>query len=355
MTEADHASAGSGAEGLAPGVSAGALLQQAREAAGMHISTLAVMLKVPVNRLEALESNHFELLPDAVFARALAASACRALHTEAAPILALLPQSTAPRLVPEHDRLNAPLRNPAARPWPALGRQLTRPGVILILLLLLGAAVLALLPGVQRDTVKATPSTPTVVTEPPLPAIAPPALPAPVASSGAESGVVLATPAPLDVVALGPAAPPVLAASGATGVPPVASSPVTLLPPASALLPTPVTAAVKTAAAAASAPMLPASSPRLPASVPRLPASAANSGLLVFEAQGETWIEVTDARGISVLRRTLNTGESASVSGALPLAVVVGRIDVTRLQVRGKPFDLKGVGRDNVARFEIKQ
>ena len=41
--------------GVALPVSAGALLREAREAAGLHIGALAVSLKVPVKKLEALE------------------------------------------------------------------------------------------------------------------------------------------------------------------------------------------------------------------------------------------------------------------------------------------------------------
>ena len=39
------------------GTSAGGLLRQAREAAGVHIGALSVALKVPVRKLEALESD----------------------------------------------------------------------------------------------------------------------------------------------------------------------------------------------------------------------------------------------------------------------------------------------------------
>ena len=37
-------------------LTAGALLRQAREAAGLHIAALAVSLKVPVKKIEALEA-----------------------------------------------------------------------------------------------------------------------------------------------------------------------------------------------------------------------------------------------------------------------------------------------------------
>ena len=62
-------------------LSAGTILCQAREAAGLHIAVLAVSLKVPVAKLEALETDRLDELPDAVFARALAASVCRQLSS----------------------------------------------------------------------------------------------------------------------------------------------------------------------------------------------------------------------------------------------------------------------------------
>jgi cytoskeleton protein RodZ len=50
----------------------------------------------------------------------------------------------------------------------------------------------------------------------------------------------------------------------------------------------------------------------------------------------------------------LLAGETVAASGTLPLAVVVGRVDVIEAEVRGKPFSLAGVSKDNVARFEVK-
>jgi len=78
------------------------------------------------------------------------------------------------------------------------------------------------------------------------------------------------------------------------------------------------------------------------------------AGIVTFSAKGESWIEVTDARGTVVLRRTLTAGEVAGASGVLPLAAVVGKADLTQVMVRGKAFDLNAVSRDNVARFEVK-
>jgi cytoskeleton protein RodZ len=62
---------------------------------------------------------------------------------------------------------------------------------------------------------------------------------------------------------------------------------------------------------------------------------------------------VTDAKGVVAVRKVLEAGEAAAASGALPLRVTIGRVDATEVQVRGKPFDLRPVSRDNVARFEV--
>jgi cytoskeleton protein RodZ len=76
-------------------------------------------------------------------------------------------------------------------------------------------------------------------------------------------------------------------------------------------------------------------------------------GVVVFKATGETWIEVTDARGKTTFKRVLQAGESAGASGNLPLQVTVGSADQTQVWVRGKPFD-GGKVRNNVLRFEVR-
>jgi cytoskeleton protein RodZ len=85
---------------------AGALLRQARENAGMHLGMLSVALKVPVRNLTALEADHYDLLSGPVFVRALANSVCRHLKIDSSPILALLPPASH-RLEPMHPGLGS--------------------------------------------------------------------------------------------------------------------------------------------------------------------------------------------------------------------------------------------------------
>lgn len=73
---------------------AGGLLKAARQAAGVDLAVLSVNLKVPVRQLEFLEADGYMADQSPVFARGLAASVCRRLRVDSAPILALMPRSS---------------------------------------------------------------------------------------------------------------------------------------------------------------------------------------------------------------------------------------------------------------------
>src|SRR3569832_646299 len=119
--------------------SAGMQLRRAREGAGLHVAALAVALKVPVWKLEALEEGRFEQIGDAVFIRALASSVCRTLKVDTQPILEHLPRTSAPRLVRDTDGLNAPFRAPSDASPPSWVDSLRQPVPLAVLLLLVGA------------------------------------------------------------------------------------------------------------------------------------------------------------------------------------------------------------------------
>lgn len=306
--------------GAADGLTAGALLRQAREAAGLHVSTLAANLKVPVRKLEALEEDRYDLLPDAVFVRALASSVCRTLRIDPQPVLSRLPQTPHPRLAQDRDGINAPFRPSGDVPRGGWFDQVSRPVALTVVALLLAAVVLIFLP--TRD------DTPEPVQGAADPAM-PPGTPANVTAAPAEPRADAASaPAPVDAVA---SAALTLAASA----------------PAPAALPAAVPAP---AASAAVAPVAAASAPAAAAS-----AAQPADGIVVFRTTGgSSWVQVTDARGASVLRRLMEPGETAGATGALPLTVTVGNMSATEVQVRGQPFNMGPVSRDNVARFEVK-
>ena len=312
---------GAVAQPFSDGLTAGMLLRRAREAAGLHVAALAVSLKVPVRKLEALEADRFDLLPDLVFARALASSVCRTLRVDPQPVLERLPLKSAPRLVQDRDGINAPFRAPSDAAPPSWLDQMSRPVVLAVLALLLGALVLVFLP---RSFVEDIVATSQSQGQPP---------PQQPEAAGA--------PVPL---AVGPAASEPASTPPAATAPPAGGAPAPVSPNSPAIrAPAEMPGAVSATAAAA------------PASVAAPPREAvAASGIVVFRTKGPSWVEVTDAKGVVALRRLLAAGESTGVSGTLPLSVTVGRASATEVQVRGKAFDLAAVSRDDVARFEVK-
>lgn len=290
----------------------GEILRNARQAAGIHIEALAVALKVPVSKLEALESNNFEYLSDTVFLRALASSICRTLKLDPAPVLALLPQSKSPRLAPERPDINTPVKTATGRTFiTAKSSRHSSWMMVSVLVLLAGAAVVFYWPSDFRpwDAVRSRPEADAIIA-PTEPVTFPPAsqsapVPASTPAVNPEPSVVLPTPQASAQPALGPTSEPGAVSPSVAG------------------------------------------------------ASTASTGTadapLVLRTRGESWVQVRDASGRVIFEKKMSLGESAPVTGAMPLSVVVGRADVTDVYVRGKPFELNSVSRENVARFEVKQ
>jgi len=98
------------AAGPLAATSAGRLLREARERQGLHIAALAASIKVTQKKLELLEADRFDALPDATFTRALAQTVCRALKIDPTAVLGLLPPPAGYRLEQLGEGLNAPFR-----------------------------------------------------------------------------------------------------------------------------------------------------------------------------------------------------------------------------------------------------
>lgn len=281
--------------------SAGAWLRNARQQRGLHIAALAVMLKVPQAKLEALEADRFDELPDATFARALATAMCRALKVDPAPVLALLPRTG--QAFDVRPGLNQPFRE---RGGPVDGGALAvlkRPVVWGLALLLLAAAAVYWIPAgwlpERGETTAAAP---------------------------AASGTVAAASAPVVEFIPAPAAPE----------PSSSSVPVTVDAPA----PLPV----------ASAPL----QVRDVAPPPAVAASVPAGQALRVTATADSWVEVVDAKGQMLLSRVLRQGEQQDFGGAAPYKLRVGNVSGTRVEWRGAAVNLAERASNNVARLELK-
>lgn len=97
-------------------LTAGQMLRHARQARGLHIAALATSIKVLPKKLEALEADRYDELPDATFTRALAQTVCRSLKIDPVPVLALLPRNSGMQLERAESSLNAPFRDRQGHP-----------------------------------------------------------------------------------------------------------------------------------------------------------------------------------------------------------------------------------------------
>ncbi len=279
--------------------SAGAWLRAARMAQGLHIAALAAQLKVPQAKLEALEADRYQDLPDLTFARALAKAMCRVLKVDAAPVLALLPRGDEAGLDRVSRGLNQPFRERPGREDTVSLDWLKRPLVWAPAGLLLAALAIYLLPTQWLGSLDAL--------------------------GGSEA----------EQAAIQPAEP---AASTVAETPP----PPAELAPSAVVQPSVVQAAPPVASAAAPV-VVPASAPVL--AVGQVPLS--------IKTSAESWVEVVDTKGQVLFSKLMRPGESAALAAQPPLRLRVGNVSGTEITLRGAAVDLAAQAKDNVARLEL--
>jgi cytoskeleton protein RodZ len=289
----------------AAGQTAGMMLRSAREASGLHVAALAVAMKVPVKKLEALEADRLGDLPDAVFVRALAGSMCRALKIDPAPILSRLPQLAMPKLDRDERGINTPFDTSGVDYGKSVLRIVSQPAALWVIGLLVAVLLVLFFPEVQT----------------------------------ASKAVIAQLPAADNATSRNPDATQSLSNLPSAGRAEVAvsavSAPSVAAPALDKVTSESVPVVATTATVAAQAPDSP-------------------GDLLVFKAKSSAWVRVSDAKGAVQFEKTLVAGESATASGALPLAIVVGNVAATEMLLRGQAFNLEEVAKNNVARFEVK-
>ncbi len=292
-------------------LSAGGMLRRAREDAGLHIGALAVTLKVPVKKLEALEADRLDLLPDAVFARALAATVCRILRVDPAPVLLAFPKTNGRIDSAERTANQMAYRPRGQGSKSSLAQWLSRPLMLLGFAFAIGAVVLLFFPVIQQLIADVRKGAESSSPPPVLSASIPDTLTPNVTNSNAA---------------------PANAQSG------------------SAMGLNSTDAGARAALGSAAADVV-VNAPTGPESVP---AAIAAPEVLRLTARGSSWVEVLDSKQAVVLRKTMVSGESQNLGGLLPLTVVLGRSNLIDVEVRGKVLDLVTLTKDNVARFEVK-
>ena len=289
----------------------GAMLRAAREAQGLHISALAAAIKVSPRKLDALENDRWNELPDATFTRALAQTVCRSLKLDARPILDQLPAAAPVVLATNDAGLNEPFRDRPGREGPSIVAGAVRPMAWGAAVILVAAVLVYVLP-------------PNLWVWLPFGQSVEP-------KAAREVAAVTPSVAP----SVPPSVPPSASTSEPTSTQP---SPALPKPPSEMAGETVFSAPADQAAPSAAA----------------LSVAGAASGLVQLRTSEASWIDVRDGRGATLLSRTVLPGESVGLDGRLPIRLTIGNAAATQLGFRGQAVDLTSRTRDNVAHVELE-
>jgi cytoskeleton protein RodZ len=297
---------------------AGALLREAREAAGMSIDAVAQQLKLAPRQVLALEDGDFAHLPGRTFVRGFMRNYARLVHIDPEAVLGALPASAATMLdAPAlhetgHTMGELPTTETPRRGW-------TRWAIPLTLVAIIGATAAWEWMHPSGETLRSA------------------AKPAPSAER---------TPAPPAPEVIGTPLPnPVAAASSPAEVPGSAPpAPVASIPSFSA-----TTSDAVSSAASSAAPAEPVA-----ATAPVAAPPAASEIPLTLSFRDYSWTLIKDRSGRVLLAR-MNPGRSTqSISGTPPLDVVIGNAADVTITWRGARVDLAPYTRGNVARFVLE-
>jgi len=305
----------------------GATLAAERERQGLARADVAQRLHMSPSQVEALEHGDYEHLPKGTFLRGFVRNYAKVLNVPADPLLGLLadakPREPAPGIV-------VPTQNIRFDP---LGERLSSPYVKAATLAVVAVAVafaamywaMYVRPGRSSGQPADKPAVPAGTTAPApatqgsaTPSVAQPEAKPPETPSGSAFPQAASAPAGASVPALARAQP---ARASDTGAGKSAAPEKTATP--------------EKAAAASEA---------IPAGAKRLR----------FHFEGESWVEVRDARGRILLQRLNPAGSEAEVAGRPPLQVVVGNAPEVRLSYDGRDFDLEPHTNVAVARFTLE-
>jgi cytoskeleton protein RodZ len=288
---------------------AGVLLRDAREAAGISLDSVAQQLKLHLRQVKALEDDDFAQLPGRTFIRGFIRNYARLLRLDPAVVLAALPDAGAGQS-PEGASLG-----PSARPMGELPpdspvrRSWARWAIPLLMVVAVAVAAFYERMRPPEDTVKRVAPEKVV----PLPA------PAPVTAPADTTALPNPLALPADKTDAPPGSPPERLDAG--------NAPATSMPPTT-----------------------PQSAPPTGQHTPPV----ASEGTIALSFLGKSWVEVREAGGGIVLSTTGYAGGTQSASGRLPLDVVVGNASAVTVTFQGQPLDIAPFTSKNIAKFTLK-
>ena len=329
----------------------GARLAYLRESRRWSIEDVSTRLKVPPNKLRAIEAGDLSLLPDMTFTLGVIRAYAKLLGVDAAPLTGALRQSTGPI----EQNLSMPAARggglpraaksptmslggpPKRRPW-AWGIGAVVLAVVVLLLYRNGTEPSAWL-------AKLKPMTEPAVGASAAAASGASSADAPAEASGDAPGAASDTQGPADSNA---------AASATTGAATVAPAPaVGASTPAAQTLA--AVAAAGSTPSAASAPVK--ASAAVAASAPAdAPVPVDGQQSIHISVNGDSWVSVREAGGKEVLSGLMHAGDAKDAVGKPPLQFVIGNNKgIDALEVNGAAVDPSKYAnaKGNVARFTL--
>lgn len=297
---------GDAADAPAPGASAGVLLAQARQTAGLSVDDVAGQLKLAPRQVAAIERDDFASLPGRTFVRGFIRNYARLVKLDVDTVLAAIPDDGTAQ-TPERALSTATGRSIGeiprdSRPRPGMARWM----VPLVLAAIVGVAAF-------YEFVR-----------PPAPVGAPAAQVEPVAPAPPPSTPSSTVPSPADESA---------APAGSAGAVIGSTS------PATSELPNPLAGGTATATDAGNAARAAAPPAR---------------GQLTLAFRGTSWLEVRDRTGTVVLSMTGTAGTTHDVAVSPPGELVLGNAAAVDATWRGKSVDLASYTKQNVARVRLE-
>ena len=305
----------------------GALLRQAREAAGLQPEALAQRLRLEPRVIEALEAEAYDRLPGPAFTKGYIRSVSKELGIDPAPLLAQytsLSDVAEPTLADFESRAPAQITSASAR--------------IKLVSYALAAVVLVLVAVWWQRHYDSKPLAPNAedaalgaeALPPPEPSIPLPYTYTIVEHAGAPLSPPEtwrrqtdgSTPPPVEEVLPALAAQPAADAAGAGAAAPLAATP-----------------------DAAPAPGSPAPTPGA--------APAPVKGELILTAARDSWIEITDLNRSRLYFGLIKGGERIGVSGKPPYDLVIGNSSAVTVTFRGAAVDVAGHAINGVARMAV--
>lgn len=296
--------------------SLGEVIARERERQGLSRSEIAQRLHMSATQVEALELDAYDRLPKGTFLRGFVRNYAKQLNIEAEPLLARLhevaPHPPAPRIVvPSQNIRFDPIGDRLANPY-------MRAAV-------LAAVVIAVALAAMYWWVFIKNAGPVAVARKPVELGPPQQLAA----------------APVSA----PEAPPPVEAPKAEV--PKAEAPKAEAPKVDA----PKVDATKVQPAKVEAPKL---EPSPAPTVPPVAAKKPGDRTLKFRFKGESWVEIKDARGRTLMSQLNGAGTEAEVAGRPPFTVIVGNAPEVQLLYEDRAFALEPHTRVAVARFTLE-